>query len=362
MHRLPTARIDAPIDAPIDPQLSPMRVLIVKLSSLGDVVHAMPVVADIHRAFAQAQVDWVLEPAFAGLVQRMSGVHQVMCCPLRRWRGDWFLAEHRAERRALRMQMASTPYDAILDLQGLIKSAWIARMARGPRFGLANRTQGSSYEWPVRFLQNHSIPLPRHVHALTRSRLLAAQALGYALQEPLDFGLRLQGPPLTRPTVVLVHGTSRADKLWPETHWLALGQRLRAQGFALVLPQGNAAEAQRAHSLALALHQADDPQAVQVWPPMAIDEVAQAMAATQGVIGVDSGLSHIAVALDLPHVQIYNFDTAWRTGPLPQQLRQLAVGGDHVPPADEVWAAWLRVSGQGSQQEPQQGSQQGAQR
>lgn len=136
--------------------------------------------------------------------------------------------------------------------------------------------------------------------------------------------------------VVLAHGSSRADKLWPVAAWQALGQRLLAQGYTLALPHGNEAELQQAQAIARPLAGA------QIWPRLGLDALTDALAACAGVIGVDSGLSHIAVALDLPHVQLYNFDTAWRTGPAPGP-RQCSVLGTPAPTVDQVWQAWETV-------------------
>ena len=159
-----------------------MRVLIVKLSSLGDVVHALPVVADIRAAHPGATIDWVVEPAFAPLVARTAGVAEVIECPLRRWsRNGWWTRTTRSELRAFAARLRRHPYDAIVDLQGLTKSAVIARLARGPSFGLANRTDGASHEWPARWLVTHAIRVEPHSHALDRSRELVARALGHAI-------------------------------------------------------------------------------------------------------------------------------------------------------------------------------------
>jgi heptosyltransferase-1 len=133
--------------------------------------------------------------------------------------------------------------------------------------------------------------------------------------------------------VVLVHGTSRTDKEWPAAHWVALGQRLQLAGFALALPHGNDAELVHSQWLAQQLSGA------QVWPRLSLDELTQRMSQCSGVVGVDSGLSHMAVALDLPHVQIYNFDTAWRTGP-EGVAHQRSVVNTTVPSVDAVWQAW----------------------
>jgi heptosyltransferase-1 len=322
-----------------------LKILIVKLSSLGDVVHAMPAVQDIRRALPQAQIDWVVERSFAPLVQRCAGVRRVIPCELRRWRKAPFAATTRAEWKAFRTELQAEAYDAVLDLQGLTKSAlvaWLARLAPGGRrYALANRTEGSGYEAPTRWVADVAIRVEPHVHAVRRSRLLCAQALGYAVSGEERFGLQPQGasrvPASMRPCVALVHGSSRADKQWPAPHWLALARRLDAAGFDVALLHGSDDEQRRSEALAREMAHAV------VWPRLALDALTDALAGCAGVIGVDSGLSHIAVALDLPHVQLYNFDTAWRTGPVDRR-RQRSVYAQPAPAVEAVWLAWLDVS------------------
>ena len=331
-----------------------MKLLLVKLSSLGDVVHAMPALQDIRRALPQAQIDWVVEPAFAPLVQRCEGVRRVIRCELRRWRKSPLSAQTRSEWRALRDELRSEAYDAVIDLQGLTKSALVARVARltqgGKRYALANQTDGSSYEAPTRWLADVAIRIEPRIHAVQRSRELCALALGYEIPFSLAFGLGVHIPRgyiamkngASGP-VVLVHGSSRADKCWPESHWHELGSRLLAQGRSIALPHGSDEERERSQRLARLL----GPQA-QVWPRLELGALTDRLALSAGVVGVDSGLSHIAVALDRPHVQIYNFATAWRTGPLESAVgarsRQLSVYAQPTPSVDQVWNAWQQVS------------------
>ena len=323
-----------------------MRVLIVKLSSLGDVVHTLPAVQDIRAAFPGAQVDWVVEPLYAPLLRRVEGVGEVIECPLRRWRKKWWAGSVGAEWSALRKRLQSVRYDAVIDMQGLTKSAWIARTANGPSHGLANRTEGSSFEAPAAWLVDHAIRIEPRVHAMDRARTLAARALGFSLQGPPRYGLRAARPAARaeRPTIAFVHGSSRDDKLWPQAHWISLGKRLINAGWRIALPQGNEAEQTRAEMIGAAL-QFDRTNLVEVWPTLKLDAVLDRLAATQGVIGVDSGLSHVAMALDLPLVQIYNFPTAWRTGPQVAhgQRHQVPVEGQGVPGLEAVWSAWTRV-------------------
>lgn len=319
-----------------------MNILIVKLSSLGDVVHAMPAVQDIRAALAHANVDWVVERGFAPLVQRCEGVRRVIPLELRRWRKSPLSPATRQGWREFREALRGQAYDAVLDLQGLTKSALVARTARmaegGKRYALANQTEGSSYEAPTRWLADVAVPVPSRSHAVQRSRELCAMSLGYAMPAPLRWGLRAQ--PVRegeRPCVAFVHGTSRDDKCWPQPHWARIGRRLVEEGFAIALPHGSDAEQRRSVALAEAI----GPHAF-VWPRLDLGALTDRLAACAGVIGVDSGLSHIAVALGLPHVQVYNFDTAWRTGPIGDGPHR-NVYGSPCPPPEAVWEAWQAV-------------------
>jgi len=347
-----------------------LKILIVKLSSLGDVVHAMAAVQDICHTYPQAQLDWVVERGFAPLVRRCKGVHRVIPCELRRWRKAPLSDQTRLEWRAFKLELQQDAYDAVIDLQGLAKSAlvcWLARVSHfGKRYAMANQTDGSSYEAPTRWVANVAISLPAHSHAVTRSRQLCSAALGYTLPFHMSFGLLAHTDKALEATknialrtgmkgvVALVHGTSRADKQWPLTHWRTLAARLNAAGFWVAMPHGSDAEEQSSQAIAQGLTHA------QAWPRLSLDALSDALANCAGVIGVDSGLSHIAVALDLPHVQIYNFDTDWRTGPLtapiappaglplglpaPPPQRQCSVYAQPTPSVEAVWQAWLDVS------------------
>jgi len=319
---------------------APLKVLIVKLSSLGDVVHTMPAVMDVQAMFPNAQIDWVVERGFAPLAARCEAVQRVIACDLRRWREGFFKAQTnalmRVEWQAFKADVQQEAYDVILDLQGLTKSAlvaWLARKAKGgKRYALANRTDGSGYERPTRWVADVAVPITPHIHAVARGRVLCAKALSYDVPAHVNYGLGLAAVQ-RRPLVALVHGTSRADKEWPVDHWLAIGSRLKQQGFDVVLPHGNETEHLRSIALAERL-----PGSV-VWPRLSLDQLTTEMSQCTGVIGVDSGLSHMAVALDLPHVQIYNFDTAWRTGP-EGLTRQISVVNCPMPSVDAVWHAW----------------------
>ena len=318
-----------------------LQLLIVKLSSLGDVVQTAAVVQDVLRRFPDAHIDWVVEEAFAPLVALVGGVRRVIPVAQRRWRKSRWSPVTRRERADFLRDLRTEAYDVVLDFQGLIKSALVARQARllfgGFSASYANGSDACAYEWPVRWLLRRSFPMPQRIHAVARYRLLAALALGYSTQESAAVHWLLPAASAPARTVVFAHGTTRPDNEWSPSNWLALGHQLMTQGFALALPQSNDAELALARTLA----QAWGPQA-SVWPRESLADVTRRMAVCAGVVGVDSGLSHIAVALGLPHVQIFSQDRAWRAGPV-GCAHQLAVGGSVAPDVAAVLQAWNTV-------------------
>ena len=320
-----------------------MKILVVKLSSLGDVIQTLPVLPDIAACVPGAEIDWVVEEAFADLLRRVAGLGRVVPCAQRRWRKTPFAADTRAQWKQFWLELRSVSYDVVIDFQGLIKSAWIARGARLTRQGYsvtyANRSELCAYEWPVRWLLERTVPMERRIHAVARYRTLAARTLGYAssavLRQAPTYPL-LGASGVRQNAVFFAHGTTRADNEWPLPAWLEIGQRMIESGLEVWLPHANARE----QALAEQLQQALGPQ-VKVLPRSALAQLAEVMARCRGVVGVDSGLSHLAVALGLPVVQIFSQPRIGRAGPV-GRAHQCAVGGDHVPAVAEVWSAWQR--------------------
>jgi heptosyltransferase I len=329
-----------------------LKVLIVKLSSLGDVLHTLPVVNDIKTAFPNAQIDWVVERTFAGVVRQCQGVNKVITCEIRQWRKTLFSQKTKQAWRIFMAELQYEKYDAVIDLQGLTKSAvvaWLTKLSpTGKRYAMANRTEGSSYEAPTRWVADVAIRLEPRIHAVQRSRDLCAQALSYKLSEnsiPYPNFRHLAGInkdylAINNITnfVVFAHGSSREDKLWPIKNWIELGRHLNAKGFVIALAHGSDDEEQSSKAIAHELENA------QVLPRLDLAAILDVVAASVGVVGVDSGLSHMAVALNVPHVQIYNFDTAWRTGPVySAHAKQVSVFAQPTPSVEAVWLAWQTV-------------------
>ncbi len=274
------------------------RILIVKTSSLGDVVHNLPVASDVRRHFPDASIDWVVEELYAPLVALHAAVQRVIPVALRRWRRRPLGRTTWKEIGEFRRLSQAERYDAVIDTQGLLKSALIARAAKGRHHGF---DAGSAREpFAARFYDvTHHVA--RSQHAVQRNRALAALALSYRVEEPADYGLVVPGP-IAHPArryAVLLHGSSSRDKLWDETAWVELGRGLAARGIAGVLPWGNDEERRRSERLALDLDHAEVP------PLEPLDRLAVLLGAAAAVVGVDTGLTHLAAALGRPVAAIY---------------------------------------------------------
>nr|WP_228935393.1 lipopolysaccharide heptosyltransferase I [Paraburkholderia saeva] len=281
----------------------------------------MPVIADILRRHPAAQIDWLVEESFIELVQLVHGVRRAIPFSLRRWRKRLFSLDNWREIGAFRRALAAEKYDLVIDCQGLIKTAWVASWARGPLTGLANRTDGAGFEWPVRFFYDRRVPIAPRTHVVERTRQLVAAALGEPAPQPtddIDFGIDTRqaalalsalGLNLPVPYVVFVHATSRADKQWPDAAWIELGQALVRRGVSLVLPWGSDSERETSERLAREFGAA-----AVVPPKLSLPAVVGLIDGAAATVGVDTGLVHIAAALKRPTVELYNFATAWRTG------------------------------------------------
>jgi heptosyltransferase-1 len=312
-------------------------ILLIKTSSMGDVLHNLPVVTDICKHLPQASIDWVVEESFATLPTLHPRVRNIVPVAIRRWRKSWWAS--RTEIQHVRKQLHQHRYDCVLDTQGLFKSALITRCAHPPRCG---------YDWQsareplASVFYDRTFFVPKGQHAVERNRQLAGLALGYTPLGAPDYGI--QAPPLdlswlapATPYIVLLHATSRDDKLWDETHWVTLGHILASNGFQLVLPWGSASEQARSARLAAAIPNAISP------PRLSLIEAAALLGHARAVIGVDTGLSHLAAALDVPTIGIYTATDPGLTG-LHAGARAINLGGKQATPSvDTVLSTLTRL-------------------
>jgi heptosyltransferase-1 len=292
-----------------------LKILLVRVSSLGDVLHNLPMVADLLRQYPGALIDWVVEESYVSLVRLNPHVRKIVPFALRRWRKSLGSAATRAEIAAFWRSLRAESYDLVFDTQGLLKTGIImgaARLAPGGRkIGLGNGSEGSGYEAVSRIFHTDSIKLDPRTHAVARGRLVAANALGYAIDRAPDFGLpAVDNAPRpawmpAAPYAVFFHGTARAAKQWPSANWIALGRQLAPM--PVLLAWGSPAEKIEAETIAASLPNA------QVLPKLPMTDAVTLARNAALAVGVDTGLTHIAAAFLRPTVEIYADSPRWKT-------------------------------------------------
>jgi heptosyltransferase-1 len=318
-----------------------LKILLVRVSSLGDVLHNLPMVADILRHHPDARIDWVVEEGYVSLVRLNPHVRKVIPFALRRWKKGLRDKSVRAEVRAFFRYLRAEQYDYVFDTQGLIKTGLVMAAARvrpgGQKVGMANGTEDSGYEGASRIFHSRSIPVAPRTHAVERGRQVAAQAMGYAIDSPPDFGLPAPDPakrPAWMPAddyAVFFHGTARDAKKWAPAHWIALGQALAP--LAILLPWGSPSEKHEAEYLAAALPNA------RVLPKLSMMDAVELARHAALAVGVDTGLTHIAAAAEAPTIEIYCDSPRWKTeGNWSPRIVNLGDTGS-PPSVDEVVAA-----------------------
>jgi heptosyltransferase-1 len=290
------------------------EILFIKTSSLGDVVHHMPAITDARRHLPDARMAWVVEEDYVPLARLHPGVDDIIPVATRRWRGRLLAPATWREIARFRDTIRERFYQAAIDTQGLLRTAMIAKSVRGTRHGYDRasiREPLASQFYDIR----HRVE--RHAHAVPRNRALCGLALGYEPKQSLDYGLdrvAIAGTVAAKPYAVLIHATAQAGKLWANAHWVTVARGVRDRGFDVVLPWGAAAERSRSEAIATAagIGQGRD----QVPDRRPLDAVAALIAGASFVIGVDTGLVHVAAALGVPLVAIFVDSEPALTGPV----------------------------------------------
>lgn len=305
-------------------------ILLVRLSSMGDLIHTFPALTDLQQHYPDARVDWVSEEGFVQLPQLHPTVETTIPMAWRRWRKHLFSRSTWGEMAAFKRQLQAKHYDWVIDAQGLVKSGLVTLQAKGLRAGFDRR---SARESLASRAYDKTFAVARGQHAVWRNRELFGRILGYTPEGPANFGLNPTAPlPDWLPSgayAVLLHATSREDKEWPVAHWVTVGQALAARGLNLVIPWGSQREQQRSQLLASQLPNC-------IVPParLSLDQAATLLKQAQLTIGVDTGLTHLANAVDCPLIAIYTVTDPGLTG-VTAGPRAINLGGRDGGPTPE---------------------------
>ena len=312
------------------------KILLVKLSSLGDVLHNLPIVWDLRKRLPDAQIDWIVEEGYVHLLEPLKttetfrGIDRIIPVAFRRWRKNLFSIRTWREFFAMRKLLQSMSYDIVIETQGLLKSALVCALARKSEHaivsGLGNATEHSGYEPMARMFYNQSVHVPLKCHAIDRSRWVMCSALDWPLMDrrselplfyppalmqqlaPLEFeGLIKQPNGAAVPYIVCFHSTARAAKRWPTENWIELGKALSSQGYQVLFPWGSPEEMKISALMASQVPGAIVPRG------LSIEEVYRLVAHATLIIGVDTGLTHLAAVLDKPTIEIYCDSPRWKT-------------------------------------------------
>lgn len=317
-----------------------MRVLVVKTSSLGDVIHTLPALTDAAKVNPNIEFDWIVEEPFQMIPAWHRNVRKVIPIAFRRWRKEWFKAALQGEMKQTLKKIRAESYDLVIDAQGLLKSVMLSYLARGKRMGFS----WTSAREPLASIFYHRRAIASwSLHAVPRLRLLFAESLGYSYTEDIpDYGIdtarflkeskssnsnnncnddfksksNSNSDLRNDPYCVFLHGTTWETKHWPENHWIELGKRVAQSGYKIKLMWGNAAEELRAKRIAAAVGDA-----VLILPKQTLNEVALVLAQAEGIVSVDTGLGHLAAAFGIPTVSLYSASDSVLTGLMgPNQL------------------------------------------
>ncbi len=311
-----------------------MKILVVRLSSLGDVLHLFPAISDLRRHFPDAEIHWLVEPAFAEMVSWHSAVNKVIAVPLRSHKKNWWKIPRLL--RGLGRQLKAENYDLVLDAQGLLKSALLARLAGVDIFGFH---ADSARESLAAKFYRQTASVARGLHVIEKNRQLVAQLFGADVRQAADFGLdefrqkqvatglpNGLGSPAGQRRIVLLHGTTWNSKYWPESSWLELVGLLAEQGWSCLLPWGNEDERRRAQRLQLA-----GGANAQVLPGLTLTELMSVLLQAQAFVSVESGIGHLATVLNIPGIMLHGPTDPGYSGILDKSCQHITSGLDCSP-------------------------------
>lgn len=291
---------------------------------MGDIIHTLPALTDAVSQIPGISFDWVVEENFQEIPRWHPAVKKVIPVALRRWRKQAVKTWRSGDWQRFCQNLQEKDYDKVIDAQGLIKSAFLSWFSRGRRYGLDRK---SAWESLASLFYQQKISIDPQQHAVTRVRQLFAKALDYEMPVTVaDYGIKREQFALPSEDLelkqnqyaIFFHGTTWTTKHWPEQYWYMLVQKAAQQNLQVVLPWGNEVELARAQRIASA-----SPQAI-VLPKLNLLGIAGVLAHAKCAVAVDTGLGHLAAALDVPTLSLYGPTNPLLTGTVGAQQYHLA--------------------------------------
>lgn len=337
-----------------------LKHLIVKTSSLGDIVHMLPAITDANRKIPGILFDWVAESGFVEIPAWHPEVDKVIEIGLRKWRKKLLSNHTRKAYKTFKAELQATPYEKAIDAQGLMKSAYVARMSMGETWGYDKESIRDPF---ASYLYRNKVSVAYKQHAVTRNRLILAKSLGYTIDDlELDYGIAgntvfsvackklskhdvFSGYGIPEKSIIALHGTSRRNKEWPIEHWNSFIEEMTAAGYSVLFPWGNDEELTRAETLAknhVKNGAKNDAKAI-VLPRCSLTTLAGLIEGASAVIGMDTGLLHVAAAFDKKGVALYPATEPKLSGAMSPSNLIESIGGEASMDAAMINAKMLAL-------------------
>lgn len=304
-----------------------MKILLIKTTSMGDLIHVMPAITDLQKAYPEIELHWLVEEGFREIPVWHPFVKKVHLCAIRRWRKKLYIPATWKEVSSLKKSLQLENYDLVIDAQGLLKSAWMVRWFRCDRHGYDRQSIKEPLAARV-YNRRHSVA--RDLPAIERNRRLFAEVFQYAFEsDKVDFGLRVNAPvdlgnKLPPHYVFFLHGSNWASKLWPLEYWRKLAMDLTEKGVPCLIAWGDQAEKERAEAIA-------EGTAAVVLERQPLSHLAYFLHQASAVVGCDTGLSHVAAALGTETIAVYGSTNSELTGLIGGKVHNLQSAKDCSP-------------------------------
>ncbi len=313
-----------------------MKILLIKMSSMGDIFHTFPAITDLKAHCPDSEIDWVVEDSFKEIVDWHPGVNQVIPINLRQWMKERS-GKSWQEFKTWRKQLLAKNYDLIIDAQGLLKSAVISKVANASC--IHGFDKKSARESIASLFYQKQYRINKEQHAVERTRQLFGSVFHYTPAAGLNFGIKQNFSSITKDPqkLIFIIGTSWVTKLWSTQHWQTLANIAIAHDYQVEIVWGSPSEQVIADNII-----SECPQATRTQGRLSITTIAEKLVGAAAVIGLDTGFSHLAGALETPTIALYGATSPTKVGLIGSHTVNLQIEQPlHCMPCHKRQCRWL---------------------